>query len=127
MAVSNLLTTLIEGLLELTTDGQVEWEETADENVFLASVSQYVVTIGRSRNPEDYDSWRYVMRVSDRQGKLVEETTSSDSFSRTAEGVDPHTDLVPLFEAARRKALNADQALIELNSLIDSMRRSRQR
>ncbi|SPF42294.1 conserved hypothetical protein [Candidatus Sulfopaludibacter sp. SbA4] len=124
MAVSNLLTTLIERLLDLTTEGKIKWEETADENVFLASVSHNVVTIGRRRSPEDYDSWDYEIQVSDRQGRLVDETSSSDT-SVTAEGGNPYVDLARLFEAARRKALDTDKVLAELISSLDSIGHSK--
>ena len=124
MPVSKLLATLTERLLALTTEGRIVWEETAREDVFLASVSQYVVTIGKSRDLEDYDSWVYEIRVADRQGRLLDETSSSNS-SPTGEGNDTLADLERLFEAARRKALNVDKALTELISSLDSIGRSK--
>jgi hypothetical protein len=111
MPVSNLLTTLVERLLLLSTEGKIAWQETADANAFQASVSQYVVTVSKSRDPEDDYSWAYEIRVADRRGRLVEEALSAD--------------LVPLFDAARRKAMNVDKHLTELISSLDSIGRSK--
>ena len=129
MAVSNLLTTLIERLLDLTTEGRIDWQETASENDFLANVSQYVVTISRTDEGtgEFPTTHYYSIRVADREGTLVDSASDADLDDRPRPGTSrpPKETLKFLFDAARRKALNVDKALSELISSLDSIGRAK--
>src|ERR1017187_5371170 len=121
MPVSKLLATLIERLLLLTTEGRIEWQETADENSFQANVPQYVVTISRTAGEFAVPNWVYEIRVADREGTLVDAASDSDFDGGTKIGsYPPDRALNHLFEGARRKALNVDRALSELISSLDS-------
>lgn len=129
MPVSNLLTTLIERLLDLTTEGRIAWQETASEDDFVANLSQYVVTISRTDEATgtgEARTPRYWIRVADREGTLVDSASDADFDDiLTLIGMSPIEGLKRLFDAARRKALNVDKALSELIASLDSIGRSK--
>lgn len=117
-----LLPRLIERLISLTQDGKVEWSETASEDYFHAAVGQYVVTVGRLRNSQNWDAWDYQIRVSDRNGTLLDEAKDTD-FETKLEigGRTPYEALSLLYDAARRSARNVDKALTEILASLDAM------
>lgn len=78
MPDAKLLPKLIERLISLTTEGKIEWNETASEDDFQATVAQYVVTMSRSRNAQNWDAWDYKIRVADRKGTLLDEARDVD-------------------------------------------------
>jgi hypothetical protein len=101
---------LIDKLLELSREGKVNWQETANEQKFLAAVSKFVVTIGF----EDETNWTnasYGLEVSDQAGKALENVTLYRGDLRFAELQELHT-------LARRRALRVDEALSDLLSTL---------
>ena len=94
-------TRLVSTVLDKTKAGKLKWEETADENVFIASVGgNTTLKIRQSEN------WQYPNTLSllDENGKLLSQIS------------DPQTLIQELFELARRIALKVDEkveALIE--------------
>jgi hypothetical protein len=118
----NLVPKLIERLIDLSEEGKIDWKETASEDDFQATVAQYVVTISRTRNKDDWDAWDYQIRVADRKGTLIDEATDTD-FDRELR-IGPHPPykaFMLLYDSARRSARNVDQALTELLETLDSM------
>jgi hypothetical protein len=118
MADSELLPKLIERLLTLTEEGKIDWKETASEDDFQAVVGQYVVAVFRTRESEDWDN-SFAVRVADRKGTLLEEAVGISGTAET--GGILNGMLSQLFQKARRKALNVDEALTELLSSLDSL------
>jgi hypothetical protein len=121
MPDAKLLPRLIERLLALTDEGKIEWAETASEEDFQAPVGQYVVTVSR----ESPWSNQYKIRVADLRGNLIDEASNAElSSGPVAMNVlAPVPSLVRLHEAARRRARNADVALTELLSSLESLGR----
>jgi len=95
-------------LLENTATGGVRWEKTATKGEFQTSFADYAIMIrGPSSEPSLY--------LSDEDGDIVEELTSYDVYKLEAENL-----LGPLYEAARRRALGADEALDQILSILRS-------
>lgn len=101
---------LIEKLLALSREDRVSWEETADEDTFLATESRFVVTIEQRRG--DWDSLYYRVRISDKSDKVLEDASVSSADPRYAETKE-------LYELARRRALRVDAQLSELLLSLD--------
>jgi hypothetical protein len=119
----NLVPKLIERLSALTTEGKIEWSETASEDDFQATIAQYVVTISRSRNSQNWDAWDYKIRVADRNGTLLDEAMDIDFDPELRiAGQPPYKALLILYDAARRSARNVDKALTELLASLDSLK-----
>jgi hypothetical protein len=87
-------------LLERTRAGEIVWEETADKDTFLCSFPDYSARIARSRD----DGWdeSFELVIVDSKGRRL------DSLSSGQGGADI---LPEMFELARRRALNVDEAL----------------
>jgi hypothetical protein len=118
----NLVPKLIERLLGLTDEGRIDWKETASEDAFQATVAQYVVTIGRARNSNNWGAWDYEIRVADRKGTLIDEAADSDFDNDVKIGVHPpYKALTLLYDGARRSARNVDKALTDLLASLDSL------
>jgi len=114
-----ILLKLAHRLQDLTTQGKIDWKETADENAFQATVGQYVVTIRRERG--DWDVWKHRIGVVDLKGTVIDEAGERDeTLSGLEEG---GYGLPQLFEGARRKAINAEKKLSDLLSSLDVLSR----
>jgi len=120
MAFPEQIEKLVSKLTELTENGKVDWQATANVNTFLASVGEFVVTVGRSGS-ELYGA--YSFQILDRAGRTIDGTLA------TLLGVDKdrtiHQDwerLGHLHELARRSALKADQAVSALLSSLEQIR-----
>lgn len=87
-------------LLERSRTGEVAWEETANANTFLCSFPDYSARIARSRD----DGWdeSFELVIVDSKGRRL------DSLASDQRGADV---LPEMFELARRRALNVDEAL----------------
>ena len=119
----NLVPKLIERLINLTAEGKIDWKDTASEDDFQATVAQYVVTMSRTRNLDNWDaSWDYQIRVADRKGTLIDEASDRD-FDRDLKIAEhsPFKAFTLLYDAARRSARNVDKALTELLPSLDSL------
>jgi hypothetical protein len=102
---------LVAKLIELSAQGKVRWQETADEDTFLASVGKFVVTIAKTRGSE------YCFVVADQAGKTLEEIReSNDSFTR-----EDDYRFAELHELARRAALDVGKALSEMLSSLEQI------
>ena len=101
---------LIDRLLELTRNNKVEWQETVENNTFLAAFPKYVVTIGKSE-----DAYRF--GVADEFGKTLEDVAFAKSENRYLS-----EDFEQLHSLARRHALHSDAAISELLSSLATIR-----
>lgn len=108
--MTELVAALIQKLLALSKEDRVNWEETADEDTFLATESRFVVTI--ERRVGDWDSRYYCVRISDKNDKMLEDSTVYSGDPQYAEARE-------LYELARRRALRVDAQLSELLSSLD--------
>jgi hypothetical protein len=104
----------VDKLIELSQRNKVGWQETADEDTFLASVGKFVVTIAKQSRKS------YSFTIADQAGKTLEESREEESGFLID---DVHYDrLVKLHELARRRALNVDQALSEMLYSLEQIR-----
>lgn len=104
---------LFDKLLDLTRDGKVDWQETAEEDTFLAAVPKFVVTIGKERGSV------YHFEVADEFGRTLERIVSEE-LPRA--GVNLSDKLAPLHDLARRRALHSDAAISDLLSSLATIR-----
>jgi hypothetical protein len=112
MALQEKTAKLVDKLIDLSGQGKVSWEETADENTFLTSVGNFVVSIAK---PE---ASVFTLTISDQAGRTLDETRdhvndfyTSPDYSRVS----------TLHELARRRALNVDAALTEMLSSLEQI------
>ena len=95
----------VEFILEETEAGKIEWENTADEDKFVASLrGKYKVTVDREfeEDGEIYHFWLTLLDDSDRE--LLKIYDSASPLVTT------------LFYLAQRKSLNVDAVLDEIMS-----------
>jgi len=96
---------LLQALIEKTKAGKIEWQPTADERAFLATVKgQRTFTISSNLLKGS------LLTVKDAEGKIICEIQSG----RPSTGWD-------LFEMARRMATNLDERLDETVQLIGDL------
>jgi polyphosphate kinase len=110
MALQEQTTQLVNKLSQLSAQGKVVWQETADENTFLASVAKFVVTIAKIS--DDF----YTFTIADQTGKTLEEVREDSGY--------PNHDfkrLAELHEVARRAALNVEGALSEMLTSLEQI------
>lgn len=101
-------------LEQRTTNGEVEWQETADEGMFQAAFPGYSVRVF-PRTDEDGDT-DYVVQIYNETGSLIEEVRVIDireSPSREAY-LKAAGQMRSLYEGARRRAMGVDQALDQI-------------
>ncbi|RJP35551.1 MAG: hypothetical protein C4527_00430 [Candidatus Omnitrophota bacterium] len=103
--MNSKFTQLINQLHEKTVNNKINWEETAEENIFLVSFSDYSVEIA-DYSDESHDL--YKLRIYNKEGKIVDKISSDNCSYLTA------NELKEVYENARRKAMGADEALGEL-------------
>ena len=123
MPDSKLLPKLIERLLQLSAKNKIDWEPTANENEFQAVVKQYLVTVGRNHNRDGWDAWDYSIHVADGNGTQLDEAVANAAHSTAEVPSVSYGALENLFDQARRRALNVEEALNDLLSSLDSLAR----
>jgi|tagenome__1003787_1003787.scaffolds.fasta_scaffold17605291_2 hypothetical protein len=98
-------------LLHSTENGKVDWEDTADEGAFMASLRHGVVHVER-RFIFDQDEERsfpvYKAYLYDLKGRLAEELTASEMSDDSL--------LQRLFAEARRSARETDNLLDQVSA-----------
>ncbi len=101
-------------LTELTQQGKVVWEETAQETEFLTALPAYGVRISHEIVGQNWgdDVFDYRLTILDEKGRVLETITDRKIYDDTYK-----SDLLSgLYELARRSALNVDDRLIDLLS-----------
>ena len=118
MALHESIDKLVSKLTELSQHDKVAWEETADENVYLATIGDFVVTLGRGGSSAFS---AYIFRVLGEKGKIIDEAfvvrPSPGDLSY------PNWDrLRVLHELARRRALHSEKAVTDLLTSLEEIR-----
>ena len=111
---------LIDSLGKLTAQGKLAWTDTVVEDEFQAALPNYTVAIQKVYADNDWGEkfCDYQLFVRDAEGRVLDETSSSDSGGlSSAVGAA----LKNLHEAARRKALSVDAALDDLLLSLDRL------
>lgn len=104
---------LLEKLVRQGRENRLDWEETADEDSFLTSVSKYVVTLTRVSPLPTTGDTRYSIRLADPFGRRI------DNFSVGEEDQHWYALVKELFDLARSGALQVDAAYDELLASLD--------
>ncbi len=114
---------LIERLTKMSEGNNVPWTETSEEHAFQASLQQFTVTVELEHMGQNWgeDVYRYVVRIHDSVGKLLDEVTEGDFSDKSsfAGGIQAHDALKNLYDMARRRALRVDEQLDNLLASLD--------
>lgn len=94
-------------LFEKTENGEINWEATANDNVYQAPLSKYSTLIERNID-EESDRPYHQLKICNEEGREIEVLSS---WEASTEG---DVDLRALFELARRKAMGVEKALDEV-------------
>lgn len=107
--VNTKLLQLAQKIEDKTDHGELNWEETSNDNIFQVSFPKYSVSI--ERVPETEQTYEhYVLRLFNERNTLMDELKSSQA---------PEISLEEIFDKARRTALNVDSALDDLMRELD--------
>jgi hypothetical protein len=119
MAFPDQIDKLVTKLTELTEKDKVDWQETANSNIYLAPVDKFTVTVGKSGS-EVYGG--YSFQILDQTGKAID--GSQAPFVGPEKGAGLHQNwerLRDLHELARRRALHSDKVVSDLLSSLDQI------
>lgn len=98
---------LLSDLREATAQGRVQWQDTADEDMFRAGIGNGMVRVGESKefDPEEVlpPSTVYTAWLLDRKGQVADELKAYHG--------EEYVTLSDLYRMARRLARNADDLL----------------
>ena len=125
MALQPQIVKLVQKLVELTERKKISWESTADEETFLTSAGNFVVTVARGLGTVKNEGYR--IRVLNESGQRVEEGVAivSDRFdyARDDPGARAEAALLgSLHEIARRSALHSDKVVADLLVSLEQIR-----
>jgi hypothetical protein len=118
MAFPDQIEKLVTRLTELTAQGKVEWQETANLNTYLAPVGKSTVSVGKAGS-EVYGG--YSFQIFD-QGRAVDGALAT--FNGPEKGAALYQNwerLRNLHELARRNALHSEKVVSELLSSLDQI------
>ena len=96
---------ILEGLVQRTTEGKLNWSRTVENGRFVTSVDAISVVVEELQYPADI---RYRLDILDESGETVESLRYEDMTSEQDE------QLARLYVLARRSALNIDSTLEKL-------------
>jgi hypothetical protein len=102
---------LFEEVLSKTRAGKIAWHPTAEESTFMAAIGgQFTLSVSAWTEPAsptaeaDVPVHRYALVLEDQTGSELARITESDEGIHAA-------DLRELYEAARRRAVRADEKI----------------
>lgn len=101
---------LIEKIHTKTAQDQLDWRDTAYESGYLISFPEHTVSITENRDFE------LSLSISNLDGKVIDIISEDDLDGEEKQYA---LYLKEIFEGARRKALNADQAIDTLLAALD--------
>jgi len=113
---------MIDRLADRTSEGKVNWEQTADERIFQVAFPNYSVTISSERTSNDPEP-EYVVSILNDSGLLVEQVTADDleeyvseTYSHSIErsGAYANKLLEKLYENARGHAMGVGRAVDQI-------------
>ena len=109
---------LVTKLTELTGQGKVEWQETANLNTYLAPVGKFTVTVGKAGS-EVYGG--YSFQILD-QGRAIDGALATFNGPEKGAGLYQNWErLRNLHDLARRSALHSERVVSELLSSLDQI------
>jgi len=100
------LVALLQRLLEQTAEGEISWEETAARDFYQVAFPSYTVQIGERE--EESGTLDFVLRIFNKDNQLMEEAGAGDLRSELDNA---YNQMRQLYTAARRKAMEVDEAL----------------
>jgi hypothetical protein len=104
------LATLVSRLLERTTAGKLNWEETARSHFYQVAFPEYVVQIGPT------DEGIPILQLRNKDNVLMEQVSARQLYQHLT---DAELQMQELYTAAMRKALNTDKALDDILSSLE--------
>jgi hypothetical protein len=106
--MADKIRSFVETLAKKTEQNKVNWEKTAEHDVFQASFPSYTIHLftRQSRNEISDD---YYVQIIDEDGAVIEET--SDEMLAIAANDPILKAMAGMFRAAKRKALGVDRAV----------------
>ena len=110
--------TILKKLIERTQEGKIRWSETADPDVFIATVDTIGVIVKRMNwGRSGFESFK--VEILNREGRIAEDLTIDDV---TTADYNPLGDLIEqLHTLARRSALDAEATLDDLVQELDAI------
>src|SRR5712692_10105916 len=97
-----------QGVLSKTRAGRIRWQPTAEDEEYIAAIGgQFTLSISQFVEPYLTPHTRCALDLKDQDGRLLTRVTTGDL------GID-QTDLLELYEAARRQALKVDDKIDQL-------------
>ncbi len=103
-----ILADLTRTILERSREGKLAWSELSDAG-YIATIGGNSIVIDRGR------TGGFALRITNEQGKMVENATSEQ-----VEAVSP-TSLQEIYELARRQALQVDETLMKLKRALEEL------
>ena len=115
---------VLEGLINRTHEGKLQWQTTADPDRFLAAVDMIAVIISRLSTGLSLGDERYRLEILNDEGTTVEILETADTFemipSERLPTAEQARTLTRLFTLARRSALDTDATLEKLANSLDN-------
>lgn len=102
---------LVNSILSRAREGKLSWEELSTSG-FVTRVGQTLIVVDRVRGDPP------TLRVTDSSGKILEEIKISPVSQSAPEMA---TLLFEIYELARRQALRVDEALSDLQRMLDKL------
>src|SRR5437660_10497201 len=113
MAFLDQIEKLVTKLTELTREGKVEWQGTANLDTYLAPVVEFFVTVGRGGSEL---GGAYSFQIRDREGRAIDGALARFRPEVDRPAFENWDRLRALYELARRSATHADKAVSDLLS-----------
>lgn len=107
---------LIARLHQRTLDGDLAWEETAEEGVYQLAFPDYAMRFSR-RWDRDESCFDYVLSIHNDEGTLIEEVTDATILQQLPNA---YRIMEETYETARRTAMGVEKALDALIARLDS-------
>jgi hypothetical protein len=106
---------LVHALYKRTRDGAVDWQDVGTVDMFDAAFGDFRLRIRLVYDPDYPNEPDYLLDVMNAHGGTIETISNISlrplSDRLTNEGLNPYTVLRQIFDMARRKALNVDEAI----------------
>jgi hypothetical protein len=101
----------VEELHRKTLEGRIPWEAMAGEDAFRAAFARYAVTTHRWQESQQGQNAWYSLRIQDESGAVIEEISDAYLGDVSIGDLRGRDVLRQIFEGARRRALDVDEAL----------------
>lgn len=109
---------LVDKLIERTQKGGLEWEETANPEVFQLSFPNYAIQVFPKQNRHDPEQTDVIVRIKNEEGTTVDQISDVE-LEQQYSGGEYFQQLMQLYETARRTALGSEEAVTELLKALD--------